>query len=1206
MSGVKRGVTLVFVMLAVLAGWTEHAVCQMTTTTVQDTVYRADGTVAGGTVLVSWSAFTTMGGQAVAAGSTSAAIGTGGALSIALAPNAGATPMGSYYTAVFHLNDGTTNREYWVIPVTIAGGGPVRLAAIESQVLPISVAMQTVSKQYVDNAIAAAETGFPLDASPYVLKAGDAMTGPLVLPADPVSPSQAADKNYVDTNVASIAGGLGQKVSTLPTGTQVVAQPSGTQLQVNNLNGELFASPYVTGAGNNGIVNALASPNCTSGCKLEVEPTYTGTDPVYVANIPSGGVVEDARGGAIAQTVVNPLGPRQTYSAARSITQVETMSSPQLEALRPGAIGVGAAALTLQTQAVTGGSNQFPSYAETPPYFKSTYSVLSLSGTYNTQGQHIQLNNDVACYSVGDCLAGAQFIASSGGYRDAADEGTHPFDLQITEDTQVYQGTCATGCTTGSTNLSLTATQGGGTQGDGRFLIDRNASKVISSGSLIAGVHTIFGAAGFSGTSFPVSVFLTTTQAATSQPTNMAPGTVTLAIATSGVTGGFSTSTAALPASSGVACVADTGASTVYEMANYSVVDATHVQLTLNKVHLSGATIAVGGLCGYGLEQTVDTVNGIRQVFPVVGSINPTEVYYVAGGTPVVGTFGNGSTGGYVNIAVNIASISRTGNVVTVTTASNPLEELNGLSLTIGGVADSSYNGTFVATTTGPNTLTYANAGSNSTSSGGTVSIVTGGFALYPMAEVLSVAGAGSKQVDGTFTLAPNTVAWAAGDLVEQPHYYQQLVMADTEIVTQYLPRPVQYAEAGKLYQGNASAGLRGWQITNGTPASSYLGAGGTHATPDDAYVVSGPWSNDFDVEAGVDTVIAVHCNLNGCNRWNSGYNLFALDSNGGKDTLAYRPQDSTATFTMGGSQYIFAAAAFSAGTINVGILNASTINGGVTGAAITSGTISAARLPLFGPSGTTHAPGIVPDPGATAGATRYLREDGTWATPAGGGGGGGGSPTGAAGGGLGGSYPNPSVVTLAATGGTIDNVTIGGTTPAAGNFTTINASGAINVTIPGSVGGTAISMTQPALGIGNNLCGVGFGTSITTGNSVFNCWWRTGSSAGFGSFETYGSASPVRLGGSTTVISGPTIVGTGSAGGTLGPTCGAVFCVNSGSTFTVDASGNAKALGYAETLTTPATSSASCTAGSFTDDANYHYVCVAANTWKRAALSSF
>lgn len=44
----------------------------------------------------------------------------------------------------------------------------------------------------------------------------------------------------------------------------------------------------------------------------------------------------------------------------------------------------------------------------------------------------------------------------------------------------------------------------------------------------------------------------------------------------------------------------------------------------------------------------------------------------------------------------------------------------------------------------------------------------------------------------------------------------------------------------------------------------------------------------------------------------------------------------------------------------------------------------------------------------------------------------------------------------------------------------------------------------------------------------------------------------------------------------------------------------------YSETLTTPRSSSAACTPGQFTDDANFHYVCTGINTWKRVALSSF
>lgn len=52
----------------------------------------------------------------------------------------------------------------------------------------------------------------------------------------------------------------------------------------------------------------------------------------------------------------------------------------------------------------------------------------------------------------------------------------------------------------------------------------------------------------------------------------------------------------------------------------------------------------------------------------------------------------------------------------------------------------------------------------------------------------------------------------------------------------------------------------------------------------------------------------------------------------------------------------------------------------------LASGTVGVARLPVLVASGTSHAAGIAPDPGASAGATRFLREDATWATPSGGG----------------------------------------------------------------------------------------------------------------------------------------------------------------------------------------------------------------------------
>lgn len=50
-------------------------------------------------------------------------------------------------------------------------------------------------------------------------------------------------------------------------------------------------------------------------------------------------------------------------------------------------------------------------------------------------------------------------------------------------------------------------------------------------------------------------------------------------------------------------------------------------------------------------------------------------------------------------------------------------------------------------------------------------------------------------------------------------------------------------------------------------------------------------------------------------------------------------------------------------------------------------GPTPAISVPAFVASGASHASGLVPDPGSTAGTTRFLREDATWQVPSGGGG---------------------------------------------------------------------------------------------------------------------------------------------------------------------------------------------------------------------------
>jgi lysophospholipase L1-like esterase len=947
------------------------------TTQVTDTIYRADGTAAGGTVIVNWQAFTTASGQAVPSGSTSATI-TAGALSLQLVPNAGSTPMGTYYTAVYHLDDGSVSREFWVVPVSQF---PVLVSAIRTSVLPTSMAMQTVSKSYVDTAIAAAVTGHPLDSStPYVLKAGDTMTGALVLPGDPTAANDAANKHYVDVNIAAAEGGLGQKVSTLPFATQTVTQPVGTQLQVNNLNGEEYASQYVTGLGNNGITNALASPDCASGCDVKVERSYSSPESYYSPawNSGSGGThIEDDRNGQRRDTYLNPTSPVGGQDAGQVI-DVRSTRNTAAEVAAGGSGDPNSFGLLITHQGLTGGSNLFPAALGSVPYFKTNYNAVNVTGTYNTMGQHVLDSNSINCYGVGDCLIGSQFINSSGGFRDEADEGAHPFDIQVHEDTAVFQGICSTGCTPGSTVVTVATTSAPGTQGEGRFLIDKNPAKVITSGVITGGTGQSNGpgaGATFSGSNFPVSVFLATAQLIPTQSNNVAPGTVTVAIATSGVTAGFATNTAAVSSPNGVACIADQPLSTVpqnYEMANYSIVDGTHLQMTLNKPHRAGATIAFGGLCGYGLEQTVDTAGSIRQVFPVIGSYSATGLYYAGGLTAIVGVQSN--TSAFLNLSLQIVAIARSSGVVTVTTAGSFPVDTNGLTMTISGVADQSYNGSFAVTSIGPNTLTYSQAGANSTSSGGTVAKLTGGYVLYPMAEVLGVFDDATKSVDGQLTLAANTVPWSPNDAVEEPHYYQQGVAPDTTFVGQTTPRATVSVTAGIQYQSNVGPGLSGWTIVNTVPAANYFGNGGTHSAPGAAYQAHGIWQTTMDIQAGEQSVFSVHCNSHGCGRWNSGFDLFDLDGSTSVDRVSYQPQNSTLGISVRGTAYQFSPQAFSAGVINAGTVNATTLNGAV----------SASQLPLFGISGGGHGPGAVPDPGATAGATRYLREDGTWSVPAG------------------------------------------------------------------------------------------------------------------------------------------------------------------------------------------------------------------------------
>ncbi|MHB1023178.1 MAG: hypothetical protein ACYC46_07840 [Acidobacteriaceae bacterium] len=915
------------------------ALAQVATTQIQDTIYQGNGSPAQGSILISWPAFSTMSGQSVPAGTTTVQIGSNGSVSVALVPNAGATPIGTYYTAVYHTSDGRVSREYWVVPVT---SSPVTISSIRTTVLPVSVAMQTVSKAYVDQAVSAS-------GSQYVQKSGDTMTGPLVLPGDPTATNQAADKHYVDTNVGGLTAGLGQKVSMLPAGGQTVTQPAGTTLGVNSLNGALYTGQYQTGLNNNGIANVMASSDCASGCTVVAEPSYGATErptPYQFLGTstfgwPSETHLKDERAGVEIDAFQNPHYPfvGNSPDLAKAIIQTETRSAAdnyaQYKDSMPQAL-----AQMIQMNALAGGNNLLPQAMSVFPYGKSTYMALRLDGNNNTAGQHVLENNTENCAGIGDCLLNSLFLTTSGGNRDSSDEGAKTADLILTESSSVPTGVCSSGCTTGSTQISLGSSSDVAELGEGRFLIDTNPAKVMSStstGGYISGGTSNqsypFNSVNFTGTNFPLSTFFLIPQQIgyTASSTSMAPGTMTVPIASSGVPAGYATNTASAPGSSGVACVADSLPNGIvlpsdFEFASYTVVDATHLSITFNKPHQYDPTVSIGGLCGYFLEQTVDTTNGIRQAVPVMGAVTPTQVYYAD--NHALSALGvTGGTSNYVNFSSNITSVSRSNNVTTVTLQNNMgwggIEDLNGLPITITGVADSSFNGSYIITTTGANSFTYANSGSDGSSSGGTAQYVTGGFNLYPGAEVLGVLNPTTNAVDGgNLTLSPNTVSWAANDTVEEPHYHLTSVTNEETSINQIQPR-ANYGTAWMdqlLLSGSNGPSVGGFYISNKAPASLYYGNGGSLLPPSVGIRIDGAWQNGL-ILPGVDgtngAVLNISCNSHGCGKWNSNYNLFDLKSNTGVDTVGYNPLTSTMSIRMQGGSYNFSPTALTAPRIS-------------------------------------------------------------------------------------------------------------------------------------------------------------------------------------------------------------------------------------------------------------------------------------------------
>jgi hypothetical protein len=196
-------ISLVLVVLMALTFSTRLQAQGPALTTISGTVYRADGTAASGTVLVSWPSFQTAEGDAVAAGNLSVAIAPLGGFTAQLVPNVGASPAATYYVGVLQLDDGTVRTEYWAVPAT----SPTTIAAVLTTP-GTGLGNLAPTQQDVNTAVATRA----LDATVVHLAGTETITGtkqfavPPALPA-PAGVNDAANKGYVDAAVANVGAG---------------------------------------------------------------------------------------------------------------------------------------------------------------------------------------------------------------------------------------------------------------------------------------------------------------------------------------------------------------------------------------------------------------------------------------------------------------------------------------------------------------------------------------------------------------------------------------------------------------------------------------------------------------------------------------------------------------------------------------------------------------------------------------------------------------------------------------------------------------------------------------------------------------------------------------------------------------------------------------------------------------------------------------
>jgi hypothetical protein len=435
----------------------------------------------------------------------------------------------------------------------------------------------------------------------------------------------------------------------------------------------------------------------------------------------------------------------------------------------------------------------------------------------------------------------------------------------------------------------------------------------------------------------------------TFSPSTLVATTTSAVAATNGVVGSQNVTlsvTSGAPSGGSTLCISDAGN---YEIAGVSAATSTSVTATFIRTHPVGALVTQGGTCGWFLSLNSETLaagsgegnaSTIRYMLPLVGSVDNAHTYYwytnggsysaIMGntssgltppqaGTSVAWSYVNASTTATYNATTGLVSVSCCGfydrGVLTTNAGVGNLYGQTAVITTAG--TDPTYavtarygstNGAGAAVITGPGTFTYTPSGTPTLSSEAvTVTVCNCTFTMYPGAEVTGVFNTSTQEVDGTIALAANTVPWATGDAVEEPHWHQPYVNDTHDVITPLTPMLQLPWGRGYSYQGTVTGNLHGLQLSNLASNSLYYGYGGTHNPPQSSIQVIGYWKNLLGGSAPDSSVINLGCKPaspaggDGCTKWDADYALDQLGGSGGAtDWQYFWPQSNTMMLNFG------------------------------------------------------------------------------------------------------------------------------------------------------------------------------------------------------------------------------------------------------------------------------------------------------------------